>query len=422
MLKVKDRLVFETTKLSNGITVHTKKTDDPFVMIRIMIPVGSAHNTGGILPGSFHFLEHLVCCRSEMHPQYKAFQKELALHGGGFNAQTWMLNTTYIVDIPSSFFHEALTGLISMVFNPRFNEDDVARERTVIINERKMREPYFPGENELEEYKGNKWMRKHSLDLQTIFGSDQDLESMTLSMMDYLHMNNYRDSGINVIIAGGIKEEDIAKILPQFELITTYVRNNLVHYNPSQWVHQDYHEKISKDTNRFQYCLGLVLPRLSIEEFCMLAFMGKFLTNHVQGPLYKWLREENGWVYGLPTDMKRSMWDTNFELRIPLSKREHVDTVRSELSERVVNAFRDQDLIQREFSRQVANSVFDFQTLQSVVSMAHSHLMHVGRVITESSIDESMKQVCETGYLSSLFEKYVTPETLGTILVVPEHE
>ena len=57
-----------TTRLKNGIIVYGKKTADPFVIASIHIPVGHIHNTGSIVPGSMHLLEHMVCNRSVYIP------------------------------------------------------------------------------------------------------------------------------------------------------------------------------------------------------------------------------------------------------------------------------------------------------------------------------------------------------------------
>ena len=57
---MRDRQVFEIHQLANGMSVYHYPSDQPYVVIRLRIPFGSAHNTGEILPGTAHFFEHMM--------------------------------------------------------------------------------------------------------------------------------------------------------------------------------------------------------------------------------------------------------------------------------------------------------------------------------------------------------------------------
>jgi predicted Zn-dependent peptidase len=57
---MKDRLIFKTAKLKNGIRIFAKSMDVPFAYVWLYVPVGHIHNTGSVLPGTAHLLEHIA--------------------------------------------------------------------------------------------------------------------------------------------------------------------------------------------------------------------------------------------------------------------------------------------------------------------------------------------------------------------------
>jgi len=91
----RDRLVFETIKLSNGMTVHYYPEDIPLARMSIMIPFGHAHNCGSIVPGTAHFLEHIVFGRSKQFPRKGEYEEVSSLEGATTNAVTRTFNTSF---------------------------------------------------------------------------------------------------------------------------------------------------------------------------------------------------------------------------------------------------------------------------------------------------------------------------------------
>jgi predicted Zn-dependent peptidase len=146
---MKDRLIFESTQLDNGITVLAKPMDVPFAIAWLYIPVGHVHNTGSVLPGTAHFLEHIAYNRSRLYHKPNQFQKMVELKGGDFDASTGFLTTEYDLSARSDMFGEAFKGLMSHVFEPIITQEDITLEASIISSERKMSSKWYPGDDDL---------------------------------------------------------------------------------------------------------------------------------------------------------------------------------------------------------------------------------------------------------------------------------
>jgi hypothetical protein len=112
-------------------------------------------------------------------------------------------------------------------------------------------------------------------------------------------------------------------------------------------------------------------------------FLSGYLINQV-GPIYKWLRDENSWVYELgkvsffSNETKQSI----FGIRIPLSDMYQVEIVRKELDGRIVNALKDNDRIQRYFDRAVKKEIFLNETVSDRINALEGYYFHYGKTYT----------------------------------------
>lgn len=106
------------------------------VAIQVWVRVGSWHETDNIA-GITHFIEHLIFKGTE---KVKANEMPARIEslGGSVNAFTSYDNTVYHVTIPSKAFREGFELLADAVKNPAFPEEEIAKEKQVILEEIKM--------------------------------------------------------------------------------------------------------------------------------------------------------------------------------------------------------------------------------------------------------------------------------------------
>jgi len=127
--------VFEQTTLGNGIRVLTADMPQvPSVACFVMLAAGSRYETPES-KGIAHFAEHMFFKGTERRPTARTISAEIDGIGGEFNAFTGKELTGYYVKSSSETRDVALDVLVDMLLNSRFDADEIAKEKGVILEE-----------------------------------------------------------------------------------------------------------------------------------------------------------------------------------------------------------------------------------------------------------------------------------------------
>ena len=122
---------------ANGLAVLLLRDDAaPVVAFQVTYRVGS-RNEGAGLTGATHLLEHLMfkgTDRFNRESGTSVFQT-LQSVGGQLNATTWYDRTNYYVLLPSEHLPLAVEVEADRMRGARVSDEDLASERTVVLNE-----------------------------------------------------------------------------------------------------------------------------------------------------------------------------------------------------------------------------------------------------------------------------------------------
>jgi len=123
--------------LKNGITVVFEKRDLPIVSMAYAVRFGGVDESLEE-KGIAHFIEHMLYKGTPTRDAHQiAF--EIERKGGILNGFTDEQITSYWAKAPSKHLFEILDVLTDMVKNPKFDENEMNKERKVIFEEIKMR-------------------------------------------------------------------------------------------------------------------------------------------------------------------------------------------------------------------------------------------------------------------------------------------
>ena len=129
------RQPIERTVFDNGLVlVHRPDFSAEVVSVQVWVRTGSIHEDALLGSGLSHFLEHMLFKGTDTRDA-KAIGREVHALGGTVNAYTTFDRTVYHIDAPSEAFGAAAELLADMVPGARLPEDEVARERDVILRE-----------------------------------------------------------------------------------------------------------------------------------------------------------------------------------------------------------------------------------------------------------------------------------------------
>jgi zinc protease len=199
-----DALTLRRFRLGNGLTVLTVlDRSAPTVSYHTWFRVGSRHESPG-KTGLAHLFEHLMFSETRSHA-HGDFDRLMERAGAEANAATWTDWTCYYENAP----RDALPLLIELeadrMSNLVLRTPQVASEKEVVANERKLRV-----EDDIEgkalELLYDSAFRRHPYRRPTI-GSMEDIRGFTVRDCKQFYRTHYAPSNATVVIAGDFNEQ-----------------------------------------------------------------------------------------------------------------------------------------------------------------------------------------------------------------------
>jgi predicted Zn-dependent peptidase len=410
---MRDRQTFLAHQLKNGIRVYHYPSDEPYAVLRLRIPFGSAHDTGEVLPGSAHFFEHMVMQRSLVRPERGDLVRLIGDDAGDVNAFTGVSDTIFVLEAEAG--SPWFASLAHHVFSPLFVEEDISLERRAVVNERQQA-VWHPCDDELNQYLFTQWMTG-TLSLRQAFGDDEDLEAFTPEYLYRVH-ECYMDPEVVAVVAGGHSVRDVCEVLEGIPTKKRHERVGAV----LRWARPEYHEHQFANLGAYELFLGGLLPsETPIEDQVAVAVLLDYFTASYVGLLYAWLREETGWAcFTADAAMGGPMDNILWRLHIPLNEKRCVSAVRSELWDRVQRALSDEAAVGREVRRQILSNCVSEHTLSDIADHAIRSLSRSGRIITETERGTHMDRCRDTRYLLGIFDRYFLSAQVGEVCAMPE--
>jgi len=285
----------QLTTLDNGLRlVTTNMPHTRSVSIYFFIGIGSRYETDQ-QAGISHFIEHLNFKGTSKRPTAKEISAAIEGVGGFLNGGTDKELTIYWCRVAQPHFHLALNVLVDMLFNSRFDPEDIERERQVIIEEIH-RSKDSPGQQVNMIIDELLWPG-HPLG-RDIAGNKESITGITRDMMlDYLN-SKYLPENTVVAIAGNIEHHEAVAAVDQ---ATADWNNKQPHPEYSTYQEQP-NPRLrieEKSTEQVHLCLGLPgLALLDPKRFA-LDLLNVVLGEGMSSRLFTEIRDKLGLAYSI---------------------------------------------------------------------------------------------------------------------------
>ena len=213
-------------RLENGLTVLVKEDSRfPLVSVRLFVKAGSAWEKPEEA-GMSHLLEHMVFKGSKTSGP--GVDKRVENAGGSMNAYTSYDMTTYLTDLPSAKWKDAMTAVRDLAFDPLLRQADLDAEREVVIAEKKQR-----GDSPMT--KLFQTALAHTLKgtpYETpVIGTEKALRGVTPDMMREYIRRRYDPRDMVLSVAGDVKATEI--LAEAKTLFGGYENHNVLKVEPS---------------------------------------------------------------------------------------------------------------------------------------------------------------------------------------------
>ncbi|MEX1062781.1 MAG: pitrilysin family protein, partial [Balneolaceae bacterium] len=202
----------EKTRLDNGLKIVTEKVESvKSVAVGIWVKTGSRHEPVE-KAGITHFLEHMLFKGTEKRT---AFDIALSMEsvGGYMNAFTSNEYTCYYTRSVDTELDRALDVLTDMVRNSRFPEEEIKKEKKVVIEEMKMYRD-SPEDYLFETFSG-KIFDGHPLG-RPIIGVENTVGSLSRDDLLSFTRQKYQPGNLLVSVAGNLDHEAVVDIVRNY--------------------------------------------------------------------------------------------------------------------------------------------------------------------------------------------------------------
>lgn len=202
----------KTTRLPNGLTILTEHMPGlRSVSFGIWVRRGSRHESAP-LNGICHFIEHALFKGTRTRSAHDIAVESDRL-GGHLDAYTSHEITGFSMNVVDTAMPAAFDLIADMLANPRFDEDDLKREQSVIIEEMKMIED-TPDEL-LGELLNAAYFPDHSLG-RPIEGTVGTVSNFDHEKTSAFHAQNYGPANLVIAAAGNVDHQQFVDLALRF--------------------------------------------------------------------------------------------------------------------------------------------------------------------------------------------------------------
>ena len=285
--------MFTTDKLDNGLRIATKKLDGyRSVALGVWIKAGSVNerdNEAGIS----HFIEHMLFKGTKTRSA-----KEIAVLndaiGGNLNAFTSKECTCGYTKTLENDVDTAADIISDMLLNSLFDEEELEREKGVVIEEILMNED---SPEDVAHEKLSSIFFEGSALAKPIMGTKESVSSFTPEMLRAYMERMYRAENMVIACAGDFDRERLMKTLgDRFSGVPSGSADG---FTGGKLTEKSRFEAVEKDIEQMHICLGLPGYSIGQKEQYAIAILSNALGGNSSSRLFQRVREQLGLAYSV---------------------------------------------------------------------------------------------------------------------------
>lgn len=263
------------------------------VAVGIWVNVGSRHETAEE-NGLTHFIEHMLF-KGTSSRTARQIAEEFDRIGGYVNAFTSKENTCYYAKVLDHHAKHAITVLADMFFNSQFDEQELEKERQVVLEEILMVED--TPDDDVHEQLWNVMYPNQPLGA-SILGTKETLDTFDKASIQQFMDHHYRPEHVVISVAGNIPDgfiDYIDSLFGKYKSKASVIDRTAFELP----VFHSGESHKSRETEQGHICLGY--PGLSVKDKHIydLVVMNNILGGNMSSRLFQEVREEKALAYSI---------------------------------------------------------------------------------------------------------------------------
>ncbi len=280
----------EFKTLNNGIKIINDQIDVESASIGVWIGAGSSNESNNEC-GIAHMLEHMAF-KGTKNRNAEKIVREVEDVGGDINAYTSKEVTAYYLKVLKENAELGVDILSDIIKNSTFPEDEIERERGVIISE--IGQSYdAPDDRVFENF--TKTAFKNQPMGRPILGTKETVSSFRQSDLKLFLDSNYTPANMVVSMSGNLNNSNFFKIVE--EKFSEIKNDNIPKKVNSEWTSGFIAE--DRDLEQTQLVFGIEgLKNIDVDRFSLRA-LSIILGGGMSSRLFQEIREKRGLCYSI---------------------------------------------------------------------------------------------------------------------------
>jgi len=401
--------------LPNGLKIVTEHIESiKSISAGIWVKTGS-RNESDAQAGITHFLEHMLFKGTENRTSFEIAQSMESV-GGYLNAFTSTEYTCYYARCLDSKLEDALDVLSDMVRHSIFPEEEMQKEKNVVLEEMKMYND-SPDDFVMEEFSGQLFP-DHPIG-RPVLGYEETVVSFTREgLFDYID-NRYNPDNLLVAVAGNVIHEDVVKLVTR--LLDQDASGATVNETQPIPPYEVTQKELTKPIEQSHMILGRRALNYDHPDKYLLLLANTILGGGMSSRLHQNIREKYGYCYSIGPFNQSYLDSGLFGVYIGTDK-DYVSHVRELITAEFMR-LQEEKVGKKELSEAKAHlkgklMLSQENTSNRMTRMAKSEI-YFNRYVTLDELVENIDAV-NSEDLRTFSEEFFNPEMYSETLLVPE--
>ncbi|MGC8684107.1 MAG: M16 family metallopeptidase [bacterium] len=404
--------------LPNGLKVfYDHVPDTPLVSIQAWINTGSADEPPR-WAGISHLIEHMFF-KGSANKKIAVIAKEIESLGGYINAFTSFEETVFYITIKNIYFNRAIEVLAQTIINPSFDEDELKREKQVVLDEIKR------GKDDTYQnlfinlyslaYKGHPYGRP-------IIGYENTVRTLNRNHIFTYYKRWYTPSNMNIVIAGDIPEQQVEQGI--YKAFGAMKSDGVIkHIRPKQPDQKAQRNLVKNmDVKDTYYALGFLTPPVTSEESFALEVLSYILGGNDTSRLPRIVKNENRLVDSLTVSHSANRYTGFFSISgttEPNKLKDALNNIMDVIVDTGIQLPTHEEIAR---AKQMLKSMFIYE-LETVKQRA----MKIGEAVVEMGgvnyIMDYTRNVDRVNLemISNVINRYLDPKRLNVVSILPKN-
>ena len=331
----------QKTTLPNGVRIVTENVPTvQSVSLGIWVATGARYEEEA-RRGISHFLEHMLFKGTERRPSAKQIADEMDMVGGNLNAFTSKEHTCYYARMLAEHLPLGVDILSDMYAHSRFDDDETARERKVVLEEIKRRDD--DPDDLVHDLFAQTLYQTHPLGLPVI-GTAEVVAALTpADLRDYM-ARHYGPHSVIVSAAGRLEHDRVVELVEKALGNLGWNSDTLPDETPETSAGLLHY---SRPTEQVNFCIGTRGVGQNDNDKYPLGLLDNILGGSMGSRLFQEIREKRGLAYSVGSYMathREGGYFAAYGGTSPDTYEECLDLVRDEFAKVRKNGVTEQEL------------------------------------------------------------------------------